>query len=49
MAKDKEKRTNNDLQNTTHQAKDWASGTPLKPGSKLCIHVFINDSEYWKL
>ena len=26
------KRTNNDLQNTTHKTKDWATQTPLKTG-----------------
>ena len=29
------KRTNNNLQNTTHETKDWAPRTPLKHGSEL--------------
>jgi len=28
----KRKRTNNDLQNTSHRTKDRVTGTPLKPG-----------------
>ena len=28
----KDKRTNNDVQKTTHKTKDWATRTPLKPG-----------------
>ena len=32
MAKRKEQRTNNDLQNTTQKTKDQTTRTPLKPG-----------------
>ena len=31
----KSKRTNNELQNTTQKAKDWAALTPLKPEGEL--------------
>jgi hypothetical protein len=31
----KEKRTNNDLQNTTQKTKDGAKRTPLSPGGEL--------------
>ena len=31
----KDKRTNNDLQNTTQKNKDWATRTPLKTGDEL--------------
>jgi len=34
--KKKDKRTNNDLQNTTQKTKDWATQTPLKLGVNLC-------------
>jgi hypothetical protein len=33
--KKKDKRTNNDLQNTTHKPKDRATRTPLKTGVNL--------------
>ena len=32
----KDKRTNNDLQNTTPKTKDWATGTLLKTGVISC-------------
>jgi hypothetical protein len=32
---EKDKRTNNDLQNTTQKTKDRATGTPLRSGVKL--------------
>ena len=32
----KDKRTNNDLQNTTQKTKDRATRTPLKPGVNSC-------------
>jgi hypothetical protein len=32
IKKKKDKRTNNDLQNTTHKTKDRATRTPLKTG-----------------
>ena len=35
MAKKKVKRTNNDLQNTTHKTKDRVTRTPLKTGGEL--------------
>jgi hypothetical protein len=35
MAKRKDKRTNNDLQNTKHKTKDRTTRTPLKTGSEL--------------
>jgi len=33
--KKKDKRTNDDLQNTTQETKDRATQTPLKPGMNL--------------
>ena len=33
--KKKNKRTSNDLQNTTHKAKDWITRTPLTTGGEL--------------
>ena len=33
--KTRDKRANNDLQNTTQKTKDRATKTPLKPGMKL--------------
>jgi hypothetical protein len=49
----KRKRTNNDLQNTTHKTKDRATRTPLKPGrsyhlccNRLCdIGVSMGESK----
>ena len=32
----KRKRTNNDLQNTTHKNKDWTIRTPQKPNGNAC-------------
>jgi len=37
MTQKKDKRTNNDLQNTTHKTKDEAIRTLLKPGSTLRV------------
>jgi len=34
--KKKDKKTNNDLQNTTHNTKDRAIRTPLKTGVNSC-------------
>jgi len=36
--KDKDKRTNNNLQNTTHKTTDRAQRTPLKPGESK-VHL----------
>ena len=36
-SKEKDKRTNNGLQNTTHKATYWATQTPLKPGVNLGV------------
>jgi hypothetical protein len=35
MAKEKDKRTNNDLQNITHKITDRVTRTPLKTGDEL--------------
>jgi len=38
-----DKRTNNDLQNTTQKTKDRATRAPLKIGGELVINIEIED------
>ena len=42
--KKKDKRTNNDLQNTTHTTKDWATRTLLRAGYELRCSGRVNSS-----
>jgi hypothetical protein len=42
--KKKDKRTNNDLQNSTHKTKDRVKRTPLKTGGELRRSVRVSSS-----
>jgi len=44
MAKKKDKRTNDDLQNVTHKTKDRATRNPLKAGDELRFSGRVNSS-----
>ena len=41
--KQENKRTNNDLQNTTQKTKDWSTRTPLKTGGELRCLVRVGN------
>jgi hypothetical protein len=41
-------RTNNDLQSTTQENKDWATQTPLKTGGELRFYRRVNSSKLFR-
>jgi hypothetical protein len=42
IPKKMDKRTNHNLQNTTHKTKDREARTPLEPGSNVVVFLLIN-------
>jgi hypothetical protein len=43
-SKDKDQKTNNDLQNTSQKTKDWATQTPLKTRDEHMCSVRLSSS-----
>ena len=43
-----DKRTNNDLQSTTQEYKDWVTQTPLKTEGELRLYVRVSSSKLFR-